>query len=95
MVKFSKEELLKLADLSALKLYEDEVDDFVLQIQKLLEYTEELENVVISTEVLPTRNVNVFREDEVIKFDSKKILAQAPKQKDGFFVVPKILKQSS
>lgn len=94
MVKFDKEELLKLADLSALKLYDDEIDDLVNQIQKLLEYTEELENVQLSTEALPVRNVNVFREDEIIKFDSKKILNQAPQQKDGFFVVPKILKQS-
>lgn len=91
MVKFDKEELLKLADLSALKLYDNEIDDLVDQIQKLLDYTEELNKVELSAEAAPTRNVNVFREDEIIRFDSSLLLKQAPKTKDGFFVVPKIL----
>ncbi|MBD3273333.1 Asp-tRNA(Asn)/Glu-tRNA(Gln) amidotransferase subunit GatC [Candidatus Dependentiae bacterium] len=93
MVKFDKEELLKLADLSALKLYDDEIDNLVDQIKKLLDYTEELSQVKLSKEVAPIKNVNTFREDEIIKFDSKPLLDQAPEKKDNFFVVPKILKQ--
>ena len=93
MVKFDKEELLKLAEISALKLYDNETDDLVNQIKKLLNYTEELKKVQLSTEIAPIKNINIFREDEVINFDSSKILKQAPKQKNGFFVVPQILKK--
>lgn len=95
MIKFNKKDLLKLANLSALELYEDETEDFIIQIKKLLEYIQELENVELSTEALPIKNINVFRDDYIEKFDSKKILEQAPKEKDGFFVVPKILNKSS
>ncbi|MFH1461719.1 MAG: Asp-tRNA(Asn)/Glu-tRNA(Gln) amidotransferase subunit GatC [bacterium] len=91
MINFDKEELLKLADLSALKLYDDEIDDFVDQIKKLLDYTNELEQVELSTQSAPTININVFRQDVTIKFDSTSLLNQAPQEKDGFFVVPKIL----
>lgn len=94
MVKFDKEELIKLADLSALKVYDNEIDNLVNQIQKLLDYIEELNKVKLSREASPTRNVNVFREDKAIKFDSTPLLKQAPKIKDGFFVVPKILNKS-
>lgn len=94
MVKFDKEELLKIAELSALKLYENETDELVDQIKKLLDFTQELEKVELSTESSPVKNVNIFREDVVKKFDSSILLKQAPKVKDNFFVVPKILKKS-
>ena len=94
MVKFDKEELIKLADLSALKVYDNEVDDLVNQIKKLLDYTEELNKVKLSTEAAPTKNVNVFREDKAVRFNSALLLKQAPRSKDGFFVVPKILNKS-
>lgn len=91
MVKLDKEELLKLAELSALKLYDEEVEDLLEQIKVFLEYTDELDQVQLSKEVAPIRNVNVFREDIALPTNSKPILEQAPQTKDTYFEVPKIL----
>ena len=92
MIKFEKEDLLKLAKLSALKVYDNEVDEFVNQIRSILDYTKELDQVNISQEASSVRNINIFREDIDQKFDSAPILKQAPKTKGSFFVVPAIKK---
>lgn len=94
MVTFDKKRLLEIAKLSALKLYDNEIDGLVSQIKKLLDFTQELEKVKLSTESSPIKNINIFREDVAKKFDSSRILGQAPKVKENFFVVPKILKKS-
>lgn len=91
MINFDKEELLKLSSLSCLKLDSDEIEVLVEQIKLVLNYAKKLDSVELSTESLPTRNVNVFREDEARQFDSKSILDQSPKKNDSYFVVPKIL----
>jgi len=92
MIKFNKEELLKIANLSGLKLDNAEIPTLVEQIQLILNYTEELEQVKLSKETAPIKNVNVFRDDEIKEFDSSPILKQAPITKNNYFVVPKILK---
>ena len=92
MIKFNKEELLKIANLSGLKLDNEEIPVLVKQIQLILNYTEELEQVKLSKETSPIKNVNVFRNDEIKEFDSSSILKQAPSVKNNYFVVPKILK---
>ena len=94
MINFDKEELFKLAELSALKLNDKEADVLVEQIKILLDYTQELDKVKLSEETAPTKNVNVFREDIAVKKDSSAILSQAPQVKDNYFVVPRILKQN-
>jgi aspartyl-tRNA(Asn)/glutamyl-tRNA(Gln) amidotransferase subunit C len=91
MIKLDKEELLKIAELSCLKLDNQEAEVLTEQIKLVLNYTEELEQVKFTTEVAPIKNINVFREDEVIPTDSKPILEQAPKTEKTYFVVPKIL----
>ncbi len=91
MIKFDKEELLKIAELSALKLHDNEIDTLVEQIQLVLNYTEELNQVTIATETAPTKNVNVFRDDKAFQRDPACILKQANTNKEGYFVVPKIL----
>jgi len=92
MINFDKEELLKIADLSALKLNNDEIESFVEQIKLVLNYTEQLNQVKLAQEILPIKNINIFREDKAEKKDVSKLLNQAPKTKDQYFVVPKVLK---
>ncbi|MCF7799844.1 Asp-tRNA(Asn)/Glu-tRNA(Gln) amidotransferase subunit GatC [Candidatus Babeliales bacterium] len=91
MINFDKEELLKLAKFSCLKLDEQEIVPLLKQIKAVLAYTEELNEVQISVESESIKNVNLFREDRVIPTNSQDILNQAPKKKDTYFVVPKIL----
>jgi aspartyl-tRNA(Asn)/glutamyl-tRNA(Gln) amidotransferase subunit C len=91
MVKLDKNELLKIAELSALKLNENELELFAQQLQTILNYTKELDQVKLTENVTFTKNVNFFRKDIAKQQDSKPLLEQAPKRKNGYFVVPKIL----
>ena len=94
MTKFDKEELLNIAELSSLKLNEQEADVLVNEIKLFLDYTEELNQVKLAKEVSPVKNVNVFREDVAVKTDSSNLLAQSPQTKNNYFVVPKVLKSN-
>jgi len=94
MTDFSREEVLKLAEISSLKLTDDEVDELREQLAKTIDYTQKLNEFQGAEEHDAIKTINVFREDKVIKTDSGQLLAQAPKTKDTYFVVPKILDQS-
>lgn len=91
MVQFDTEELLKIAELSALRLDEDEVGAFCKQLKILLEYIEELQEVTVTQGLEPTRNINVFREDKIVITDSQPLINQAPVLDGTSIVVPKII----
>jgi aspartyl/glutamyl-tRNA(Asn/Gln) amidotransferase C subunit len=91
MAEFSKEELLKIAELSALKMSDPEVEYFLGQMKQVIEYVNQLQDVKISLTTEQTRNINYFREDETVSQISSAILDLAPKKDDTYFVVPKIL----
>lgn len=91
MAEFSKEELLKIAEMSSLQLDDSEVDWLQKQLAKTIKYTEQLDKFESAEEHEAVKNINVFREDKLIKKDASKLLAQAPKTKETHFVVPKIL----
>jgi aspartyl-tRNA(Asn)/glutamyl-tRNA(Gln) amidotransferase subunit C len=93
MATFTREELLKVAELSLLKLDESEITLFAEQLKTILEYTEELANADISNAQEPTRAFNVFREDKVMKFESEPLLANSPEREEQYFVLPQILHQ--
>lgn len=94
MIDFSKEEVLRLAEISSLKLHDDEVTWLQEQLAKTIEYTSELEAFKSREEHDAVKTINVFREDKAIQKDSAQLLAQAPQTKETYFVVPKILDQS-
>jgi aspartyl-tRNA(Asn)/glutamyl-tRNA(Gln) amidotransferase subunit C len=91
MADFSKEELLKVAKLSALNLSEDEIEKFPGQLEKVLNFVDQIKQVKISATTPQARNKNILREDEVIPTDSADILNLAPEKQESYFVVPKIL----
>jgi len=91
----TKEELRKLEQLSKIKLQDNELDKFNNQLNEILEYMKELDELDL-TGIEPLSNplgtVNFFRKDEVKKwFDIEDTLKNAPQQEDNFFVVPKII----
>jgi aspartyl/glutamyl-tRNA(Asn/Gln) amidotransferase C subunit len=94
MTKFDKEELLNIAELSSLKLNEEEATVLVNEIKLFLDYIEELNQVELAREVAPIRNVNVFRKDIAEQKDTSYLLAQAPQIKNNYFVVPRVLKSN-
>ena len=91
MISFNKEELIKIAKLSALKLDDDEIEKFEKELRQILEYTSELDEVEPPLMPDMQTNVNVFREDKAQSFDNESVLEQAPQRKNSFFSVPKIL----
>lgn len=93
MTDLSKEELLKLAELSALTLNENEIEILREQLAKTIAYTEELDQFSTTIEHEAIKNINVFREDKAKPKDSALLLAQAPQTAETYFVVPKILDQ--
>ncbi len=82
------------AKLARLALSEEEKDKFASQLNSILEYVNEL-NEVDTTGIEPMAHSikisNVMREDEVKQdFSREEMLTNAPEEEDGFFKVPKI-----
>ncbi len=87
--------LLKLAKLSRLELSEEEKTNLPDELNKILDWMNEL-NEIDTTNIEPlthlTFEVNSFREDEVKNMlDHEKALLNAPKKDENYFIVPKVL----
>jgi aspartyl-tRNA(Asn)/glutamyl-tRNA(Gln) amidotransferase subunit C len=83
------------AHLARLHLTDDEASRFQGQIEQILGHVKELSKLNVDG-VEPTAHAvpmnNVFRKDEVKPcMDREKALANAPKERHGQFVVPKIV----
>jgi aspartyl-tRNA(Asn)/glutamyl-tRNA(Gln) amidotransferase subunit C len=83
------------AQLARLNLSEAEIAKFQTQLSQVLEYVEKLEQVDVSG-VEPTAHANavhnVFRADESRRwFTPEQALANAPRQANQLFVVPKVI----
>jgi len=94
-VKITSKEVLYVAELARLELSPGEVDRFTTQLNSILEYMDQL-NELDTTEVEPTSHVlpltNVLREDEVgHSLSLDEVLANAPEHDKDHFVVPKII----
>ena len=97
MSRISKEQVKKVAELARIELNEDEIDHHSYQLEKILDYINQLEK--IDTENIPCTTraievVNVVRNDINEKFEeTNQILDLAPSREDDFFKVPKIIKE--
>ncbi len=91
MTKISREEVLKIAEISRIKLCEEEIEPMIRHLEGVLSYAECVQEIAADIEEPSIKNVNVFREDVVIKTDSEKILCQAPEREENYFVVPAII----
>ena len=95
----SRSEVLKIADLARLHFSENELESFIEQFQRILDYVEQLKQVDVDG-VEPTSHVSltadfakhIFREDEVRpSLSVEESLANAPDPGAGHFRVPKVL----
>ena len=94
-MKISEQDIKTVASLSRLRIREEEKDDVLFQLNKILTYVENLQtldttNIEPTTYALPMQNV--FRAD-VVKpsLDKELALSTAPLQEDGYFKVPRVL----
>ena len=96
MSRISKEEVSKVAKLAKLKLNEEQINNHASQIEKILDYINQLEKIDTTNIPCTTRAIEVinnFRGDIKETYKNRdEILNLAPSREDDFFKVPKILK---
>ncbi len=94
-MKVTREELLHIAKLADLKLEEEEIDKYLLNLQDILNFAnivnkapvEELKETIGSND-----NYNVFRKDEIVEFEDEEALLQnAPEKEQNMFKIPKVI----
>ncbi len=91
-MKISKEEVLRLAEISKITIDANNIDSIIEQLQSVLSYAQCVQEYVSNLEEQPSnRNVNIFREDVAIPTDAESVLSRAPEREENFFVVPSIL----
>ena len=95
MSKITADDVRKVAKLARLDLAEDTIATYTGQLERILDYVDQLQ--AVDTEgVQPTTRavevVNATREDTVVDTDVRQeLLDQAPQREGDFFRVPKIL----
>ena len=97
MTRITKEEVKKVALLARLELNDDEINNQAKQLEKILEYINQLEKIDTDDVPCTTRAievVNVLRKDEKKKFNSTdELLELGPSREDKYFKVPKIINE--
>ena len=97
MMKITKEEVKKVANLARLELNEDEINNHAKQLEKILEYIKQLEKIDTDDVACTTRAIeviNVFRKDEKKNSDCiEELLDLGPSKEDSYFKVPKIINE--
>ena len=94
-MKLSKSEVEHIAYLARLKLKAEEIESITPQLNNILLYMEKLSQLD-TTGIEPTTHAlhlsNAFREDQVVSsLNREDVLALAPEQGGGSFVVPKVI----
>ena len=96
MSKLSRDDVLKLAALSKLRLSDEEIEKLQTELSEILNYVETLDKV--DTQGLePTYQVtglkNVYRQDEIKEYgySIESLLKNAPAVQDGQFKVKRVL----
>lgn len=90
-----KEELLHIANLARLKLQEDEIEKYLLNLQDILNFADIVNKADVQglKETVGERDAyNVFKKDEIEKFDNiEGIIENFPEEQDRMIRVPKVV----
>lgn len=92
-----KQTVMKVARLARIETSEEEAEKLVPQLSNIIGWIEQLSEVDTDN-VAPLANVGdielPLREDKISDGDCvEKVLANAPEETQGFFVVPKVVEQ--
>lgn len=94
-MKVSKEEILHIANLANLNLEENEVDNYLENLDEILNFAETVNNAPVDDldiTIAANEAKNVFRKDEVKIFeDNEALLQNAPEQEQHMFKIPKVI----
>ncbi len=96
MTRISKEQVKKVAELARIELNDEEIEHHAEQLEKIIDYINQLEKINTDNVPCTTRAievVNVSRKDSNKKFEENEALLElAPSREEDFFKVPKIIK---
>ena len=82
----SKEEILHIANLARLDLNENEVDKYIENLQDILNFA----NIVNNAGANEAKNI--FRKDEIKRFeDTESLLQNAETKEQNMFKIPKVI----
>jgi aspartyl-tRNA(Asn)/glutamyl-tRNA(Gln) amidotransferase subunit C len=96
MAKISRDDVLKLAKLSKIRLSDEEVNKFVDELDAIVKYVEQIDSADTAG-LKPTDQVtgleNVMRPDEVADYDETpdQLLKNAPSQEKNYIKVKRVL----
>lgn len=94
-MKVSSEELLHIAKLADLNIKEDEVENYLLNLQDILNFANVVNKAPIEgldITIGANEASNVFRKDEIKVFEDKEALLQnAPEKELHMFKIPKVI----
>ena len=94
-MKVSKEELLHIAKLADLNLKDEEIDNYLANLQDILNFAEIVNKAPtagLNETIGANENSNVFRKDEVKVFDNHEgLLQNAPEIEREMFKIPKVI----
>tara|TARA_Y100000741_G_scaffold360462_1_gene342743 strand:- start:450 stop:899 length:450 start_codon:yes stop_codon:yes gene_type:complete len=94
-LKIDKNTTIKIAKLCRIKVNPDEIEELSLQLNSILDWVEQL-NEVNTENIEPLTNVSIselpLREDiENNKSHTEDVLSNAPEKLENYFVVPKVV----
>ena len=94
MKEISSEEIMHLASLSALEFSEKEAKEFSKEFNNILKFVDKIASAKLEKDDIFTSDVLIseLREDDVKEsYAREEILKNAPRQRKGYFVVPKVV----
>ena len=94
-MKVSKEEIKHIANLARLELNENEIDNYIENLQDILDFADVVNNAPVQDldiTIETNEAKNVFRKDEVKIFeDNEALLANAKEKERNMFKIPKVI----
>lgn len=91
----SKDELLHIAKLANLKLNDNEINNYLKNLEDILNYAEVIKNAPIEDceeTIGANDNSNAFRSDTISEFDNRDgIFEIAPSTERNMFKIPKVI----
>lgn len=91
----SKEEILHIANLAYLNLEENEIDDYLKNLEEILDFANIVNNAPVADldiTIGANEAKNVFRKDEMKIFeDNKALFINAPSEEQNMFKIPKVI----
>ena len=94
-MKVSKEELLHIAKLADLEIDEQEIDNYLLNLQEILDFANIVNNAPVENldiTIGANEQKNVFRKDEIEIFkDNEALLQNEPEKEQNMFKIPKVI----